>query len=237
MQQNNGKFPHNRRDFMNKQHSDAPAARGGMAILCFFAVIAGQAFLLRNILFSGNLSAPFYIELLFCLLMAAGIIICWVRPAGWGKRTGCTIALVLFILYTAFSVLNYNTFASAYLTGISTVYESTGRALVGLKLVLALIGVTAGIPVAPRMDDREYSRRLREKAQMQEAQWAKASARGAQEDLNATLNRLKATLSEEEMAELLAQLQEKASASEKASDTPEASNSVAEEWRGWGGGM
>ncbi len=260
---------------MNKQASDAPAARSGMAVICFLIIIAGQGWLLRKLLFTGSLSslpAPFYPELLFCLVMAAAIVLCWVRPTGWGGRAGCTAAIVLFLIYAVFNILNYDLFASSYLTGFATEYASTGGALVGLKLVLALIGVTAGIPVAPRMDDREYARRLREKAQMQEAGWAKASARGAQADLDATLTRLKASLSDEEMAALLAQLQETAKHTadgltpspdgkeagsgeapspgsgqtspsdsdetpSSGSEDPAPSAGIAEEWRGWGGGM
>lgn len=222
---------------MSKQKSDAPAARGGMAVLCFLVVIAGQGYLLRDLLFSGGLSTPFYIELLFCFLMAAGIVICWVRPQGWGGKRGCAAALILFVVYAVFTVFYYDTFAAAYLAGSGSAYQSTGGAFVGLKLVLALVAVTAGIPVAPRIDDREYSRRLREKAQMQEAGWAKESVKGAQQDLEATLTKLKATLSEEEMAALLAQLQE--SAQPKADNAPpaEPEPDASEDAHGWGGGM
>lgn len=234
---------------MSKKNSNAPAARGGVTVLCFLFIIVGQAYLLRSMLFTGDagsLSAVFYAEIAFCLLMAAGIVICCVRPTGWGGKTGCVAALVLFVLYAAVTVLNYNTFASAYLTGFPTEYTSTGSAFVALKLVLALVGVTAGIPAAPRMDDREYARRLREKVQLQNAEWAKASAKGAQNDLDATLAKLKASLSEEEMAALLAQLQEAAqkdapSAAAGSAVQPDASEalkpSASEDLHGWGGGM
>ncbi len=221
---------------MNKQNSSAPAARGGITVLCFLFIIAGQAYLLRSMLFGSDtsgLSLPFCAELFFCLLMTAGIVICCIRPTGWGGKPGCAAALALFIIYAAVNILYYDIFSSAYLSSIHTEYDSMGGALVALKLILALVGVTAGIPVAPRIDDREYARRLREKVQMQQAEWAKASAQGAQNDLNDTLEKLKATLSEEEMAALLAQLQQTAAqgASEKPKPDP------AEDAHGWGGGM
>lgn len=110
-------------------------------------------------------------------------------------------------------------------------YESSAGGLIGLKLVLVLIGITAAIPTTPRIDDREYARLLREQAQRQEASWARASVEGARKDLNATLEKLKATLSEEEIAALIKQSENTAahSASDPAPDP--------EEWHGWGGGM
>ncbi|MGI6182325.1 MAG: hypothetical protein ACOYIE_09660 [Agathobaculum sp.] len=221
---------------MNKQNSSAPAARGGITVLCFLLIIAGQAYLLRSMLFGSGASGlpmPFCAELFFCLLMTAGIVISCIRPTGWGSKLGCAIALALFILYAAINILQYDIFSSAYLSGIHAEYASMGGALVALKLVLALVGVTAGIPVAPRIDDREYARRLREKVQMQQAEWAKASAQGAQKDLNDTLEKLKATLSEEEMAALLAQLQQTAAQSSAEKPKPDPT----EDAHGWGGGM
>lgn len=237
---------------MSKQDSSAPAAKGGVAVLCFLAIIVGQIYLLRNLIFSGDpviFTAPYLLELLFCLLLLAGIVICWIRPQGWGGLIGRSIALGLFALYALVTILNYPVFSTAYLTGFQAQFASAGGGFVGLKLVLALVGVIAAIPVAPRIDDREYARRLREKVQRQEAEWAKASLKGAQEDLNATLAKLRETLSEEEMAALLTQLQQTAqqqsppSSGQPASEAPpsgdasgDSTQPASEYWRGWGCG-
>lgn len=210
---------------------EGASARGGVTILCFLAIIAGQLYLLRNVLFSGQsqgLSGFYYIEFVFFVLMIGGMIICWIRPLGWGTGAGKWIAMAVFALYLLFNLLYYNQFIAAYLTGFTPTYQSAAGGIIGIKLVLGLVGVTAGIPVAPPIDKWEYSRRLREKVEMQEAQWAKASVRGARKDLSETVARLKETLSEEELSELLAELQ-------SPQDTP--SGNVAEDWRGWGGGV
>ena len=226
----------------NKQ-SDGSGARCGAAIICFLIVILGQVWLLRNLLFGGSfgsLPTALYIEMLFWIPLIAGIVICWVRPMGWGRKIGCIIALALFILYLVFSVLQYSTLAEAYLTGFDPEFESAGRAMVGFKLVLTLIGVTAGMPAGPQIDPREYSRRLREKTERQEAEWAKASVKGARKDLKATVDRLRGTLSDEELAELLAELQKPVTDDEpeQAPSSPRNDeNNVTEKWRGWGGGM
>ncbi|MCD8084447.1 MAG: hypothetical protein LUE86_13305 [Clostridiales bacterium] len=215
-------------------------ARGGVTILCFLAVILGQAWLLRNILLAGALPLPYYVEMGFCLLLAVGIVICLVRPVGWGGTVGCGLALLLFLIYAVFTIRNYHLFLTGYLTGFEATYESSGGGFVGLKLVLVLVGITAGIPVAPRIDDREYARRLREKVQKQDAEWAMAAARGARKDLNATVEKLRSSLSKEELAELLAELQSDiapADSGREADSGEEKEESAAERARGWGGGM
>jgi len=83
----------------NKQ-SDGSGARCGAAIICFLVVILGQVWLLRNLLFGGSfgsLPTALYIEMLFWIPLIAGIVVCWVRPMGWGRKIGCIIALALFI--------------------------------------------------------------------------------------------------------------------------------------------
>ena len=228
---------------MAQKPADGSGARCGVAILCFLAIILGQGYLLRNFLFGGSFGAlptAFYIEMLFWPVLIAGIVVCWTHPMGWGGKKGCAIALALFAVYLVFSVLSYSTFAEAYLAGFNPEFNSAGGAMVGLKLVVALIGVTAGIPAGPQMDPREYSRRLREKAERQEAEWAKATVKGARKDLKATVDRLRGTLSEEELAELLAELQKPVDADEpaKAPSSPRNDdNNMSEKWRGWGGGM
>lgn len=228
---------------MLEKNIKIPEAKGGVAIICFLIVIIGQGYLLRNVLFTSPFSSwpsAYHLELFFCIILLAGITICFIRPTGWGLKAGRLAALGLFVIYTVFTIFNYDTFMSGYLTGFHAEFESAGGALVGLKLVLTLIGVTAGIPAGPRIDEREYAHRLREKVQMQQAEWAKASVKGAQKDLETTLEQLKQTLSDEEMAALLTQLQETAqnktnTHSSQNSKTP--SSSVSEDWKGWGGGM
>ena len=228
---------------MAQKPADGSGARCGAAILCFLAVILGQVYLLRNLLFGGSfgsLPTELYIEFLFWPALIAGIVICWTHPMGWSSKKGVIIALALFVVYLAFSVISYSTFAEAYLTGFDPEFDSAGGAIVGAKLVVALIGVTAGIPAGPQMDPREYSRRLREKTELQEAEWAKATVKGARKDLKATVDRLRGTLTEEELAELLAELQKPVldDEPEQAPSSPRNDDSnAAEQWRGWGGGM
>lgn len=225
-----------------KKDYNGSEARGGVAIICFLIVIIGQLWLLRNFLFPlSELPAVFYVEMLFCLILVAGIVICFICPLGWNRGKGTWIAMILFLLYAAFSILTYDEFSAAYLTGFSPTFSSAGGALVGLKLVLTLIGVTAGMPAGPQIEPREYSRRLREKAEQQEAEWAKAAMKGARKDLQATVNRLKGSLSPEELAELVKELQTPVMSDENDPD-PDLSprnddSNMSEKWRGWGGGM
>lgn len=69
-----------------------------------------------------------------------------------------------------------------------------------------------------------------EAAYRQQAQWAKGSAAGAKKDLDSAMEKLRETLTPEEMDALLAQLR-----SEQA--PPKDGESVTEQWRGWGGGI
>ena len=215
-------------------------ARGGVAIICFLIVIIGQGWLLRNFLFPlSALPAVFYVEMLFCLILVAGIVICFIRPLGWDRGIGTWIAVALFLLYAAFSILTYDTFSAAYLTGFTPTFKSAGGAMVGVKLVVTLIGVTAGMPAGPQIEPREYARRLREKAEQQEAEWAMNAVKGARKDLKATVNRLKGSLSPEELAELVKELQSPVDLDEEDPDlSPRDDDSnMAEKWRGWGGGV
>ena len=94
--------------------------------------------------------------------------------------------------------------------------------------MLAVIGVTAGIPVAQSIDGREYAKRLREKVEKNNAQLTKETASGAQQDLIRTINKLRETMSPEELAAFLQELK----TAESETQTP-----FAEKWRGWGGGV
>ena len=63
------------------------------------------------------------------------------------------------------------------------------------------------MPVAPAPVGREYADRLMTAAQRQSAEWAKAGAKGAQKDLQKTIDSLRGQLSAEELAALLKDLQ------------------------------
>jgi large subunit ribosomal protein L10 len=68
----------------------------------------------------------------------------------------------------------------------------------------------------------------------------KATVKGARKDLKATVDRLRGTLSEEELAELLAELQKPVTdddPDEVPSSPRNDDNNASEKWRGWGGGM
>ena len=93
------------------------------------------------------------------------------------------------------------------MTSSDSSYESLGPALVALKLFIVLAGVIAAMPVAPAPDGREYADRLMTAAQRQSAEWAKAGAKGAQKDLQKTIDSLRGQLSAEELAALLKDLQ------------------------------
>lgn len=226
---------------MKKQHDGASHARGGVAVICFLTIIIGQAYLLRNI-FRTDLFAlpvvPWGIEFFFMLIFVAAIIYLFIEPMGWYTKIRLAIAFSLLIAYVGMTVFFYSEFQRVYLTGSSFEYASSAGGLVGLKLVLAVIAVTAGIPVAQPIDGREYARRLREKVEKNNAQLVKKTAAGAQKDLATTIKKLKATLSPEEMETFLQELRADSTASSstagsQASDTNE---SLAEKWRGWGGG-
>lgn len=186
-----------------------PETRGGIGILCFGAIIAGELWLIRNIWQQRLLSEhnPFYIaEFFFLLLLLAGIVILWTGKKGWGELKRRIVVFTVFGAYLIQSVLSYSTLSQDYLTGFQPEYASTAGAMVGIKLVLAVIGIIAGIPVGPEIEGHEYARRLREKALLQQAEWDKASARGAAKDLNKTIESLRNSLSEEEIQKLIREL-------------------------------
>ena len=184
-----------------------PRAVQGTAILCFAAVIIGEAFLLRRLF-----PMPFFREIHLILsfiswiVLAAGIVYLWTHEKGWGTLRSKIVVFSLFGLCILYSVCFYSRFVESYLTGWDTDAVIAG-AMVGVRLVLMLIGITAGIPVGPKIDDREYAYRLREKALQQEARWAKESVKGAKRDLAGTVERLRNSLTREELQALLDELQ------------------------------
>jgi len=218
----------------NSKKNAEYTSRGGISIICFLIIIIGQPIMLRKVLFNGGLASipsMYYIELIFCLVMVVGIIFCFVKKDGWGGVKGHIIVFALFILYCIFTALHYTAFAEAYLTGFNAEFKSAGGALVILKLFLALIAVIGGMP-APKVDGREYARALRERVQKQEAQWAQESIKGAKKDLNATVRKLKSSLTDEELKELMAQLN-----GDSVSPYDDEDTSISEDMHGWGGGI
>lgn len=214
----------------------SPEARCGTVVACLALIIIGQAYFLRGILFAGVGSWPIaiWIELIFCVIMLGAIIWCWGHPKGWSTNQGCIAVFIVYGLYLVFNVINYTNFSNWYLQNFQTEYPSTGKALVAFKLLLAVFAVIAGIPAAPAPDAREYSQKLKEATLRQQAEWAKGGAVGAKKDLEATLAKLRNTLSKEEMDALMAELNKTAAAAPaQAEEKP----SVREEWNGWGGGV
>lgn len=223
------------------EQSKTPQAKCDTVVICFAIIIIGQGWLLRHTLAAGLFAWPFAVtvELLFCIVMLAAVIWCWAHPKGWTSNLGCGIAFGVFALYLVVNLLFYGEFSQLYLAGLNADTPSWGKALVALKLVLAIMGVVAGIPAAPAPSNREYAERMRQAVYRQEAEWAKGNAKGAKEDLEKTLRKLKESLSPEEMEALLAELRaETAAAPEKENASAEdAGESVTETWRGWGGGV
>ena len=186
-----------------------PEAVRGTAIFCFAAVIIGDIFLLRHVLsyvLIHEKQLPFILEAVSWVVLLIGIIWIWTHKKGWGTVKSKIIVFGLFGLYLLYSVLFYTDFQTAYMTVFSE--EAVAGAMVGVRLVLVLVGLTAGIPVGPKIDSREYAHRLREKALQQEANWAKESVKGARRDLQATVEKLKNTLSPEELQALMEELQQ-----------------------------
>ena len=160
----------------------------------------------------GGWPLPVLTELPFAVLFAAGLAWCWGHPKGWTNNVGCAAAFVLLAVYLAINAAQYRTLAGLYLAGIETEYPSWGKALVAIKLILACMGVVAGVPAAAAPTGREYADKLRQAVYRQEAEWAKGSARGAKKDLDATMHKLKESLSPQEYAELLARMKQDADA-------------------------
>ncbi|UTC51807.1 hypothetical protein [Treponema sp. OMZ 855] len=242
-----------------KQNKTNTRARGGVTVICFLVMLIGQFYLLRNVIHTESFSfimMPWSAELFFALVLIAAIIYLFIQPMGWYTKRRLAAAFILLIAYSALTISYYEAFKTAYLTGASFEYASSAGGLVGLKLVLAVVGVTAGIPVAQSIDGREYAKRLREKVEKNNAQLTKETASGAQQDLIRTINKLRETMSPEELAAFLKELKSADIETVCNSATPvdissapadsdatslcsasEAQTPLAEKWRGWGGGV
>lgn len=243
-----------------KQNKTNARARGGITVICFLVILIGQFYLLRNVVHQNSFSLitmPWGAELIFALVLITAIIYLFVQPMGWYTKKRLVSAFMLLIAYIVLNVVYYAAFKDAYLAGFPFEYASSAGGLVGLKLVLAVVGVTAGIPVAQPIDGREYARRLREKIEKNNAQLTKETAVGAQQDLRHTIKKLKETMSAEELAAFLRELQNINTESDNSatvvpdgiaaasmdtdsiSSTPasDEETSLAEKWRGWGGGV
>ena len=225
-------------------NSTALRAKCDTTVVCFLLIILGQGWLLRNVLLAGPAAWPLAVigEMLFCVVLLAAVVWCWSHPLGWTNQKGCAAAFAVFAVYAAFTLVNYSTFAQMYLAGIQTEYPSWGKALVALKLLLAIMGIVAGIPVAPPPSGREYADKMRQVYYRQEAEQAKANAKGAKQDLDSIMAKLKENLSPEEMNALMSELRAEAAQSAGApapaeqEPAPERED-LTETWRGWGGGV
>lgn len=223
------------------EKASTPAAKCGTVVVCLFIVLAGQVWLLWDTLAAGFHAWPAAVrgELVFCVIMLAAILWCWFRPKGWTSNLGCGIAFGLFGIYLIYTIIFYNSFAELYLSAINTEFSSVGKALVALKLVLVILAVIAGIPTAPAPTGREYADKLRQAYYRQEAELAKGNAKGAKQDFDNAMKKLRENLSQEEIDALLAQLRTDAAPDEAGPDEggAEASDrSPSEDLHGWGGG-
>lgn len=211
----------------------APEAKCGTVVACLFILIAGQVFLLWGTLSAGPAAWPAAVvgELVFFVPMLAAIVWCWGHPKGWTSNPGCAAAFIFFGLYLVFQIVFRQTFAQLYLAAIDTQFPSVGLALVAVKVVLVLMAAIAGVPAAPAPTGREYADKLRQAVHKQEAQWAKGSAAGAKQDLDAAMAKLRESLTPEELDALLSQLKD-------APDQPApGGEDSAGDWHGWGGGI
>lgn len=211
-----------------------PQAKCGTVVACLFILTAGQLFLLRGTLAAGPWAWPGALvgELIFCVPMLAALVWCWGHPKGWTSNLGCAAAFVFFGAYLIFQIVFRQTFAQLYLSAVDTQFPSVGLALVAVKAVLLLMAVIAGIPAAPAPTGREYADKLRQAVHKQEAQWAKGSAAGAKQDLDAAMAKLRENLSPEELNALLSQLRDAPDQTPPGEDA-----TAAEDWHGWGGGV
>ena len=215
------------------ENTKSPAAKCGTVVVCLLIIIIGQGVLFRSALAAGFAAWPLAVklELVFCVVMAGAAAWCWGHPRGWSTNLGCAAAFILFGLYAVLNIVFFNTFVQLFLTGTGGGAESMGKALVALKLVLAIMAVVAGIPAAPAPTGREYAEKLREAVYRQNAQQARNNAAGAKKDLDNAMKKLRETLSPEELDALLGQLRAEQSGPEDGGE------SVTEQWRGWGGGI
>ncbi len=188
-----------------------PQAVRGTAVFCFLVTIIGDIILSRKVLPASFFTPAFLLAAAFWIILLIGIIWIWRHKEGWhGRRQ--IIVFGIFALYLIVAVVFYKEYQAAYLLGLPSSVDpelapSLAGGIVGVRVFLVLIGITAGIPVGPKIDGREYARRLREKTIQQEANWAKESVKGAKKDLQETVERLKSTLTPEEMQALLQELQ------------------------------
>lgn len=220
------------------EKTTAPEARCGTVVVCLFAIIAGQLWLLREMLFAGPSAWPGLLmgEIAFCAVMLALLVWCWGHPRGWTSNRGCTAAFVFFGLYAVYQLAFFRSFAALYLAGIDTEFPSVSRALVAVKIVLALMAAVAGVPAAPAPTGREYAEKLRQAVYKQEAGWAKGNAAGAKKDLDSALTKLEASLTPEEMEALMAELRGQGADAARAAEKP-AGHDPVEDMHGWGGGV
>lgn len=233
---------------MKKNEKNA-RARGGVAIISFLVILIGQIYLLRKTVHDDLfffIRMPWSAELIFAFILIAASVYLLIQPMGWYTKKRLVLAFIVLIAYIILNILYYTVFKIAYFTGFSFDYASSAGGLVGLKLVLATIGVTSGIPVVQTIDGREYARRLREKLEKNNAQLAKETAVGAQQDLIRTIKKLKETMSPQELTVFLQELKDTdsesgnvaAAASGKISSvSDDIQTPLAEQWRGWGGGQ
>ena len=188
-----------------------PEAKGGVTVVFFAAAIILHIILVRNYIpadWSRLFSVPFLFEMLFHVVLIYGCVVCIRCKAGWKTPKGVAIVFILFVLYVILNATCYQAYIDAYLTGMDALYTSTAGAMVGVKAMLILIGITAGIPMAAKIDKYEYARRLKQKVEMQNASYAQATAVNSKKDLEKTIMNLRKSMSEEEFEKLMSELKD-----------------------------
>ncbi|WP_459129733.1 hypothetical protein [Guggenheimella bovis] len=182
-------------------------AKRTVGIISFLIPIIGELLIANKVITDQSQIVHIVVEGIFLALLAMGIIILLVKKDGWGVGFGRYFALVLFCIYAVYAVVSRQFFESWYEQAFVETMPSTIKAILGIKLIIVMVGIIAGIPVAPKIDNREYSRRLRQKTIEREAMWTKESIKGTKSDLKKNIEKYKENLSEEELKELIAFLQ------------------------------
>lgn len=190
------------------EKNTAPRARFVAAILLFVAVIAGDLVLSRDYLTQGLYAIPAFLifELVMLFLLVVGIFL-FCNRRGLDSNKKLLLGFGFFLVWCVVTVICFADYKALYLSTLNTEYPSYGAAIICLKLVMVLCGLTALIPVAPAPTGREYAHGLARAYEKQNIEQAKNAAEEAQKDLERRVEQLRSSLSAEELEALMAKLQ------------------------------
>lgn len=189
------------------EKNTAPRARFVAAIILFAAVIIGDLVLCRDYIAQGLHTLPTCLltELVMLVLLVIGSIL-FCNPKGLNSNKRLILGFGFFLVWCVFTVVFFADYKAMYLSTLHTEYPSYGAAIICLKLVMVLCGLTALIPVAPAPTGREYAQGLARAYEKQSIEQAKAAAAEAQKDLERRVEQLRSSLSPEELAALTEKL-------------------------------